>query len=323
MRIRSINRILNSVAFAVLVSLSAAPSLAADPSERPYNPPVGSRWIIAAETSAVETTAVGQRTTLLTTRSELSIDEKTTEGFRVSYVQRNATAEGNNPMVAMLRSSVKSLENVTIRATTNASGKPIRVDNLDEAKAAMRSMMSNMLQKYQDQPKLLLLLNQISAGITEVDAEHAAASYLDALSLLAKAQNTGMSVGEIRHSSDATSNPLGAGLIANSTFEMTGLDAAAGTASYAATTNFDSASLKRSTQATIDRMMAAVGPDANREQIENLLKSMTLSIDERAVFEVEDGMTRKLSKTSEARGSNMGHSFTKTETMTVKVTPAP
>ena len=49
--------------------------------------------------------------------------------------------EGNDPMVPLFRSAVKALENVAIRATTDRAGKPVHVDNLDEAKAAMRNML--------------------------------------------------------------------------------------------------------------------------------------------------------------------------------------
>ena len=69
----------------------------------------------------------------------MSIDEKTADGFRISYVNRGATVEGTAPMLPIVRSAIKALENVTIHATTDLSGKPVRVANLDEAKTAMRA----------------------------------------------------------------------------------------------------------------------------------------------------------------------------------------
>jgi hypothetical protein len=48
---------------------------------------------------------------------------------------------------------------------------------------------------------------------------------------------------------------------------------------------------------------------------------MKLSLDERTVFEVEDGMTRKVSEKSDSFASAMGHTVSKTETRTITVTP--
>ena len=50
---------------------------------------------------------------------------------------------------------------------------------------------------------------------------------------------------------------------------------------------------------------------------------MALSLDERTTFEVEGGMTRKVSEKSVTSASAMGHTLSKTETKTVTVTRAP
>lgn len=126
------------------VWLRVMPSSAADVMERPYNPPVGSHWIIDTETSTDDQRPGGPRTSDIKTHAEMTVDEKTADGFRISYVSRGATFEGNAPMLPIMRQSFKALENVTIHATTDLSGKPIRVDNLDEAKTAMRNMVDGM-----------------------------------------------------------------------------------------------------------------------------------------------------------------------------------
>jgi hypothetical protein len=309
---------------ALLTSLCAAQSLAAELLERPYNPPVGSRWIIESETSADEVRPDGPRTSQIKTRAELTIDEKTADGFRVSYVNRGATAEGSDPSVVMLRSAVKAVENVTIRAATDASGKPVRVDNLDEAKAAMRAMRDGLLEPFKDKPQLVAVLNQMINGLIEVDASQAGSAYLEELPTLAKAQATGMKPGDVRRSSSSSANPLGGGALqSNAAFEMTSADAATGKLTFINTTSYDAESMKDFMQSFAKRLFAAAGDSLKPGQIDTLIKSMQLSLDERTVFEVEDGMTRKISEKSVTVASAMGHTLSKTETRTITVTPAP
>jgi hypothetical protein len=178
-----------------LLSLHAAQGFAAEPVERPYNPPVGSRWIIETEINTDDVRPDGPQTSLIKTRAELTIDQKISDGFRITYVNRGASAEGNSRMVPLVRASVKALENVAIRATTDLSGKPVRVDNLDEAKAAMRNMLGTLTAPFQDRPQLVAVLTQMVTGLIEVDAVKAAAAYIDDVPALAKAQATGMKRG--------------------------------------------------------------------------------------------------------------------------------
>jgi hypothetical protein len=310
-------------AIAALLSLGAVQALAAEALERPYNPPVGSRWIIESETSSDEVRPAGPRNSLIKMRAELTIDARTAEGFRISYVNRGTTTEGNDPSVAMLRSAIKALENVTIRATTDASGKPVRVDNLDEAKAAMRAMKDGMFEPFKDKPQVIAVLNQMMNGLIEVDASQAASAYIDELPTLAKAQATGMKPGEARRSSRSADNPLGGALKSNSAFEMTNADAATGKLTFVDTTSYDASSLKEFTQSVTRKLLAASGDGVKPEQIDSMVKAMKLSLDERTTFEVEDGMTRKVSGKSVTIVSAMGHTLSKTETRTVTVTRAP
>lgn len=142
-----------AIAGAALLSLYAARAPAVNAAERPYNPPVGSRWIIESESSIDEVRPDGPRTSVIKTRAEVTIEQKTSDGFRISYVNRGVTAEGNAPMLPLVRSSAKAFENLVIHATTDASGKPVRVDNLDEAKAAMRNMADALTAPFQDKPQ--------------------------------------------------------------------------------------------------------------------------------------------------------------------------
>jgi hypothetical protein len=306
------------------VALRVLPSSAADAVERPYNPPVGSHWIIDTETSTDDQRPGGPRTSDIKTHAEMTVDEKTADGFRISYVSRGATFEGNAPMLPIMRQSFKALENVTIHATTDLSGKPVRVDNLDEAKGAMRNMVDGMMAPFQDKPQVADVMKQIMSKMIEVDASEAAELYLEELPMLARAQGTGMKPGEVRHSTDSAANPLGGGMLkSNTSFELTEADPAHGKRLYVRTTAFDDVSLKEMTQAMMRKIAAASGDPSKAEQVENLVKSMVLSLDERTTFEVEDGMTRKVSEKTVTLASAMGNKVSKTETKTITVSPAP
>jgi hypothetical protein len=266
----------------------------------------------------------GPRNSQIRMRAELTIDAKTADGFRISYVNRGTTTEGNDPSVAVLRSAIKALENVTIRATTDANGKPVRVDNLDEAKAAMRAMKDGLFEPFRDKPQVLAMLNQMMSGLIDVDASQAAASYIDELPALARAQGTGMKPGEVRRSTSSVENPLGGGsLKSNAVFELKSADAATGRLIYTNSTTYDADSMKDFIQSFSKRLFAAAGDSATPAQLDAVLKSMKLSLDERAVYQVEDGMTRNFSEKSVTMASAMGKTLSKTETRTVTVTRAP
>jgi hypothetical protein len=314
-----------AVAVAALLLLHTAQAPAAETLERPYNPPVGSRWIIETEINTDDVKPDGPQNSLIKTQAELTIEEKTPEGFRITYTIRGASAEGNSKMVPLVRASVKAMENVAFRATTDRAGKPVRIDNLDEAKAAMRNMVGTLTAQFQDKPQVVALLNQMVARLIEVDTGEAAAAYIDDVPALALAQNTGMNLGEIRRSSMSVDNPLGGGaaMKSNMAFELTEVDAATGNRKFVNTTSYDPAAMKDFMQSVTKKMLAASGDSTKPEQIDSLVKSMQLSQDERAVFEVEDGMTRKITERSVMIVRAMGHNLSKTETRTMTVTRAP
>jgi hypothetical protein len=268
------SRIGLALATLAMLSLRAAPSLAADAVERLYDPPVGSHWLIDTETSTESQRPEGLQTSLIKTHAEVSIDEKTAAGFRISYVNRAATADGTAPMLLIVRSAIKALENVTIHATTDLFGKPVRVDNLDEARTAMRAMVDTMMAPFEDKPQLAAVLNQMMNKMIDVDAGQAASVYLEELPMLARAQNTGMKPGDVRHSTDTAVNPLGGGVLkSNSAFELTEADAATGKRVFVRTTAYDNASMQedavrhQETAGGIGRCREG-GPDRKARQVD-------------------------------------------------------
>lgn len=296
---------------------------AAEAAERPFNPPVGSRWIVETATNSDDVRPEGKRTALIKSRAELTVDGRTGDGFRITYVRRGTTTEGNDPSLPLLRAGMQAVNDIPIRATTDRNGKPVRVDNLDEAKAAMKGVVDKVTAPFQDKPQVLALLHQMMARLIEVDAVTAATDYLDELPELARAQGTGMKAGDIKRSSAETENPLGGGPIkSNSSFELKEADAASGRRVYVNTTAYDPAAMKEFTQ-SLGKKLLAGGGGVTPAQVDDLMKQMQLSLDERTTFEVEDGMTRKMTQTSVMTARALGHHLQKTESKTVTMTPAP
>jgi hypothetical protein len=310
---------------AVLVYAMAGPSArAAEIVERPYDPPVGSRWLIESEMRSEETKSDGLKTLESKSRAELTVEERTADGFRIAYVNRGISLGGTSPSVPLLRLAFKPIENVVVRAATDRSGKPLRVENLDEVRGAMRAMRDNILKPFADKPKLVEILNQIMTNLLEVDEQTAAKNYLDDIPQLAKAQNTGMKPGEIRRPSDAVANPLGGGqLKSNVMFHLVSVDASTGKAQYVSTRSYDADSMKESLAGITRRMMMAAGENVTPEQVETMLKEMNMTFDERTVIDVENGVARKMSETTRNVVSARGHTLTKHQIKTVTVTPAP
>lgn len=169
------------------------------------------------------------------------------------------------------------------------------------------------------------IVKQMISGLIEVDASQAAASYIEDLPTLAKTQNTGMKPGEIRRAVKTADNPLGAGgaLKSNEVFELKEADAATGKLRFTLTNSYDEASIKELTQSLTKKLLAAAGDSIKTAEVDSLMKSMVFKQDESAVFEVEDGMTRKITEVSTTVVRAMGHALSKTETRTVTVTRAP
>ena len=208
---------------AAIATFDVAPAFAAEPV---YDPQVGSRWTVETEARSEEVRPDGTATSLTRTRGELTIEQKTADGFRVSYVQRDATVEGNARSVPLSRAYMKVLENVVIRASTDPAGKPLRIDNLDEARAAMRDAASGLTEQFDRRPATRALFDQLMSQLVEVGAENAASVYVDALGVLAVAQNTGMKAGDFKQVTKPAENPLGGdALKSTERFELVDADA--------------------------------------------------------------------------------------------------
>jgi hypothetical protein len=289
-----------------------------------YDPAVGSRWIVETESRGEEIRPDGTATSLIRTRAELTIEQKTADGFQISYVQRDATVEGNARSVPLRRAYMDVLENVVIRASTDRSGKPLQIDNLDEAKAAMRDAASGLAEQFARRPASRGLFDQLMSELVEVDAGSAASVYVEALAALAVAQNTGMKPGEFRQVAKPAENPLGGdALQSTERFELVDADDAAARLKFVNVTSIDAASMKDFMQSFARGLLAASGNSVTPARVTQLVSSMMFSFDKRAEFAVEGGMTRKVSEQSTTVFRGLEQNLTQTDRRTITVAPAP
>ena len=309
-----------ALAVALLAMFDAAPVFAAEPV---YDPPAGSRWIVETEARSEEVRPDGTATSMIKTRAELTIEQKTADGFRISYVQRDASVEGNARSVPLRRAYMQVLENVVIRAGTDPAGKPLHIDNLEEARAAMRSAASGLVEQFDHRPAAHALFDQLMSELVAVDADSAASAYVDALAVLAVSQNTGMKRGEFRLVTKPAENPLGGDALKSSErFELVDADAA-GRLRFVNVTSIDAASMNEFMQSFARGLLAASGDSVRPEQVRALASSMVFSFDKRADFKVEGGMTRKVVEKSKTVFRGMEQDLTQTDMRTITVTPAP
>jgi len=304
---------------AAIATFDVAPAFAAEPV---YDPQVGSRWTVETEARSEEVRPDGTATSLTRTRGELTIEQKTADGFRVSYVQRDATVEGNARSVPLSRAYMKVLENVVIRASTDPAGKPLRIDNLDEARAAMRDAASGLTEQFDRRPATRALFDQLMSQLVEVGAENAASVYVDALGVLAVAQNTGMKAGDFKQVTKPAENPLGGdALKSTERFEL--VDADAARLKFVSVTSVDAADMNEFMQSFARGLLAASGDSVTPERVRQLVNSMVFSFDKRAEFEVEGGMTRKVAENSRTVFRGLEQNLIQTEMRTITVAPAP
>jgi hypothetical protein len=311
--------LVTALAIMVVAASGAARAHAGEPV---YDPLTGSRWIVESEIRGEEIRPEGSTTSLVKTRAELTVEEKTPDGFRISWVQRGASVEGNARSVPLRRAYAGVLENVVIRASTDSAGKPLRIDNLDEARAAMRSSADGLAAQFAERPTARALFDQLMSELTEVDGAGAASVYVEPLAMLAVAQNTGMKPGEFRWTSRPAENPLGGdALNSNERFELVEGDAPRRV--FVSVTSIDAASMNDFMHSFAKGLLAASGDSLTPQRVDLLVKSMVFSFDKRAEFEVEDGMTRKVSGKSTTVFRGLEQNLIQTEARTIVVTRAP
>jgi hypothetical protein len=297
--------------FAVVVVLMAATGARADVL---YDPPVGSRWTIEldlrTENVSHENGKTDVRNSITKITSELTVDAKTADGFQMTYARRQSSYEGNAPNVTVQRAALAALDNVTMQVTTDRAGKPLRVENIADIKAAIQNMIDRVAAA-QDR-EVAAVIRKMFASMTDFDNVRAAALYLDELGSLASGQNTGLAAGEVRRSVETAGNPIGPAMMKDVSLTMVSADPAKGDAKLMQTESYQQESIR----AFLEDLVKRAGGNASN------VKDMVVSFDAKTDIEVASGMTRSLQRESTMSNRLSGNYRTAKTRKVVTVTPA-
>jgi hypothetical protein len=287
--------------------------------ERPYDPPVGSRWTIQLDTSTEDDRAGHVQKTARAMTSELTVEQKLADGFRVTYVVRKAAYQGDVRTAALVEPLNKLFENLVIHATTSANGAPLHIDNLDEVDAAARAAIDRLAEALPSKPEADAL-QRLARQMLVADEKQAPKIYLSSLATLALGQNTGLHPGETRREVDEATNPFGGAPIKSNT--MLGIDSAdpaTGKVRLLRTAVFDPDAI-RDFLGTLARRLGAGG---EAQKLDDLLGQFSISLDSRTEIDVEDGMTRSIRRDDAATATFRGQTTVKRAHKLMTVTPAP
>lgn len=294
MTTRSIGSALRRATLAVCLLAGGAAS-GADWVERPYNPPVGSRWTVERDLATEEDDGgqISKKTFNIT--GELKIVGKDATGFQVIYARRASSYDNDDKgEEAMARPAIAALQGIEYHVTTDLSGKPLRVDNLADVKAALRKLIDNISASSSKDPAIAAAMHQVLAPMLDIDEKSAAELYMDQLPTLALAQNAGLKPGETRRDSVTQPNPIGK-LVINRAFTLEEANPADGEARYVLTESYDPEAM-RAFQAELLERLRRQGADVSEP--EKTIKELELTLDNRSIFKVVNGMTRSITEDS-------------------------
>jgi hypothetical protein len=309
-------------AFAVALVFMSAQALAQPYTERAYNPPVGSRWsIVSVSDSADDRGPAGKRDQHVRTSAELTIEEKLADGFRISYVNRDISITGNAPGTEIASTAFGAVKDIVVRARTDKSGKPIAVENLDEVKATLRTVIDRMAKAFEQKPQVAGFIRQMMEGFLVADEKSAVTALMEDLPVLAAGQNTGLKPGEVRREQTEVANPFGGNAIKTSLVtRISEWDDKAGTVRIARKNDLDPEALKAVTL-DIVRKLAAVSDGKITPEMLEMMKKISFTIDSMTLINVRDGMTGSVEDSSTTSISLMGQHMSKVEKKVVSVTP--
>lgn len=311
-------------AAATLFALLSMPAAFAQGwTERPYNPPAGSKWQIVSETTTHENRpGQGDRDERIQTRADLTIDEKLPDGFfRVTYTTRGIDVTGSSPGSKLIGDAYSAIRDIPIRARLDSAGRPVEVENLAEIKTSMRGVIDKIAAKFDSNPKAAAFMRQIMQGLLDVEGRDAATTYLEELSPLAAVQNIGLKPGDVRRDDETNPNPFGGKAFkTNLTTRLDSYDDKTGKARFLRKREFDKDSLREAI-ADIVRKLAAIGDNKTiTPEMMEMMKKVNFSIEGETVYDLDNGMTVRIDDRDFMTASVMGTTFTKQQKKTVAVT---
>jgi hypothetical protein len=288
----------------------------------PYDPPAGSRWSIQSEEHNGKSLAGKTSATGSTRKEDFIIVEKTAAGFRADTVTRAYEATGNQKESVAGSALFGALRDVVIHVELDKSGKPLRIANLEEVRAAIRKGLDAALEVIDDakiKAKMHELLGAYLESATQTP-ETAAENFLDNLSLLATAQNTGLKLGEERRSIIDAPNPFGGeSLQTPSVLRVTNADAAGDAITITETDFMDPAKMKKLALDMLKQLGMTEGKSG--ADAETLMREATLLTDYHTEFKVQKGMTRTVAAEANFTLSAQGLTLIKRDRTVVTVTP--
>jgi hypothetical protein len=317
------------IALATILPLVLASTLAfapgaraADWVERSFDPPTGSRWIIQSDETSEDNRDGHVQTSVMKETSELTIEQKIADGFRITFVVRNAAYEGDARTAALIGPITRALENLVVHATAGPNGMPLRVENLDEVLAASRAAIDRLTVPLASTPEVVATLRKMATAMLIADDKRAPKIYLATLATLALGQNTGLRPGETRRAADEAGNPFGGAPIkSNTMLRIDRADPATGNVRLIRTRAFDSDAIKEFLSRLAQQTSGGDGKDP--QKLDNFLKQFTMTLDSRTEIDVEDGMTRAVRQEDTATASVPGHNIVKHGHKLMTVTRAP
>ena len=291
---------------------------AADWVERPYDPPVGSRWIIQLDTSTEDERSDHVQKTARAMTSDMTVEEKLADGFRVTYVVRKAAYQGDTRTAALVEPLNKVFENLIIRATIGANGAPLHIDNLDEVDTAVHAAIDRSAAALPSKPEADAL-QRLAKQMFVADEKQAPKIYLSALATLALGQNTGLHPGETRREVGEAPNPFGGAPIkSNTTLTIDSADPATGKVRFLRTAAFDPDAIRD----FLGKLARRLGI-GEAQKLDDLLGQFAIALDSRTEIEVEDGMTRSIRQDDTANATFQDQTTVKRAHKLMTVAPAP
>lgn len=291
--------------------------------EPKFDPPVGSQWTIQRELNVQKVNGGIMIGHTLKETALLTIAEKTADGFVMTYTRQSSSYDGNPAGAAAQRLTFEAQQGLVIRIATDAAGKPLRIENFDEVKAALKKAIEAQPATTAN-PAVLAAVRRVGERILAVDDKRAAALYLDSLPTLAVAQNTGLKPGEMRKSTLPVANALVDDITKTLTLSLARTNPDAGTARYLMTETYDADSMKTLVLETVKELAVT---NVSTDTAEQAVKSAVVASVARAQFDVAGGMTRELRKQSVTSFRFTGSHSVTTEDELVTVTaveaPAP
>lgn len=304
---------------AAAFAFMAAPASAQSWSELKYNPEIGSRWLLVSQSDS-EDSRPGAQTVIqhITSRAEFIIEEKLPSGYRISYVNRSVKLSGTAPALALAETAFSAMKDIVIKARTDTAGRPVVIENFEEVKSSMRTVIDRLAQGFDKNPQAAAMIRQMMEGFLIGTDTQAAQLYLEGMPDLAAGQNTGIAPGAVRRDEDSMASPFGGVIRSSLETRLESFDAGAGKVRYIRKRMFDPEAMKAVTLAVVDKMMA--GSKAVTPEVRQLMDGIKLSIESEAVISVEGGMTRTIDDRSVTTMNVMGQIARKLEKKTYAVT---